>query len=350
MRNRNFLTIAALLAVGLLAACSTESPTAPQQTPLPRPGSTGPSAAWNITVTASPRELPRNGGDPATITIRVQRASDGAVPPNGTTIVVGTSLGALGSASGESSAVASLINGLASLLLFAGDLTGQAVVSAQLEASVGQTTVTIKDPEILFISNIVPTSGSSSGGTVVVIKGTGFSAPLKVDFGGILASNLKVSADGKEVTATTRPVPIPEEFFGTEGCDSDGDGTLDGRRFVAERVTVRVELQSGGSAGTVTLPEGFTYVPADRSCKPTTPRPNFPSANFTFTTNGLTVLFQNQSSPAGVTFTWIFGDGSAESTEKDPVHTYAVAGSYDVTLRAVNSAGSSTVTKTVTVP
>jgi PKD repeat protein len=47
-------------------------------------------------------------------------------------------------------------------------------------------------------------------------------------------------------------------------------------------------------------------------------------------------------------YAWDFGDGS-KSTEANPTHTFATPGTYTVTLRASNSAGSDTRTVTVTV-
>ncbi|MBK6902277.1 MAG: PKD domain-containing protein [Saprospirales bacterium] len=54
----------------------------------------------------------------------------------------------------------------------------------------------------------------------------------------------------------------------------------------------------------------------------------------------------------GVTFTnasanyskvsWDFGDGSALSSEEDPIHSYAALGSYTVTLTATSTDGKST--------
>jgi PKD repeat protein len=41
----------------------------------------------------------------------------------------------------------------------------------------------------------------------------------------------------------------------------------------------------------------------------------------------------------GATFTWNFGDGSPPSQERNPEHTYAKAGDYLATVRAVNKIG-----------
>jgi len=46
---------------------------------------------------------------------------------------------------------------------------------------------------------------------------------------------------------------------------------------------------------------------------------------------------------------WDFGDSSAKSTEKNPRHTYSTAGTYDVTLTAINGSNTNTATTTITI-
>ncbi|MDK1287842.1 S8 family serine peptidase [Pseudoalteromonas umbrosa] len=72
-----------------------------------------------------------------------------------------------------------------------------------------------------------------------------------------------------------------------------------------------------------------------------------PVANFSFSTNGLTATFTNAST-AG-TYNWTFGDGNG-SSQSAPTHTYAQAGTYNVTLKVTNSAGDfDSIVKQVTV-
>ncbi|MFL6236251.1 MAG: PKD domain-containing protein [Thermoanaerobaculia bacterium] len=73
-----------------------------------------------------------------------------------------------------------------------------------------------------------------------------------------------------------------------------------------------------------------------------------PQAAFSFQANGLNVVFVDQSTGNPTNWSWDFGDG-ATSTQQNPSHTYAKAGSYTVTLTASNTAGSSRATKLVTV-
>jgi len=80
--------------------------------------------------------------------------------------------------------------------------------------------------------------------------------------------------------------------------------------------------------------------------------PRAPSAAFSFVDNALTVEFTNESTDANddiVGYEWNFGDG-AMSTDTNPTHTYAMNGSYDVSLTTTDSEGlSDTVMQNVTV-
>jgi serine protease len=76
-----------------------------------------------------------------------------------------------------------------------------------------------------------------------------------------------------------------------------------------------------------------------------------PTANFTFTTSGLTASFTDTSTDSGGTITshsWNFGDG-ATSTATSPSHTYASAGTYSVTETVTDSASGKSSSKTASV-
>ncbi|HMQ88636.1 MAG TPA: PKD domain-containing protein [Flavilitoribacter sp.] len=70
-----------------------------------------------------------------------------------------------------------------------------------------------------------------------------------------------------------------------------------------------------------------------------------PLPDFQWSSAGLTVSFENQSSNA-TAFSWIFGDGQ-NSFDSNPVHTYAQPGIYDVTLNAQNPGCGVSVTHSV---
>ncbi|MEL6639642.1 MAG: PKD domain-containing protein, partial [Bacteroidota bacterium] len=72
-----------------------------------------------------------------------------------------------------------------------------------------------------------------------------------------------------------------------------------------------------------------------------------PSPAFNTDISGGTVDFINNSSNA-TTYSWDFGDGNG-STDVNPTHTYAMDGTYTVTLTATNNCGPVTTTETVTI-
>jgi PKD repeat protein len=75
-----------------------------------------------------------------------------------------------------------------------------------------------------------------------------------------------------------------------------------------------------------------------------------PTASFQETVgDSLTVLFTDTSTGNPSAREWRFGDGTV-SNDRDPVHTYAQAGTYVVTLRVSNPDGEDTASKTITVP
>ena len=96
--------------------------------------------------------------------------------------------------------------------------------------------------------------------------------------------------------------------------------------------TFNVTLTLSGSGGPVSITKQITISPK-------------PTANFTFVVNGNTVSFTNTSINAD-TYSWNFGNGFT-SVEKDPEFTYPTSGTYNVTLTATNSCGTSTKTLAV---
>ncbi|RKD90908.1 PKD domain-containing protein [Mangrovibacterium diazotrophicum] len=72
-----------------------------------------------------------------------------------------------------------------------------------------------------------------------------------------------------------------------------------------------------------------------------------PVAGFTFVKEYMMITFTNTTTYAD-SYSWDFGDGET-STDENPVHTYAAAGDYTVTLNVTGAAGSnpSSVSKTV---
>ncbi len=85
-------------------------------------------------------------------------------------------------------------------------------------------------------------------------------------------------------------------------------------------------------------------VTIDVSEKPVPPVASF-SSNITSGNAPLNVLFTDTSTGTPTSWNWNFGDGTTNSIQKNPAHTYLRAGSYTVTLTVNNAAGSNTVRK-----
>lgn len=82
-----------------------------------------------------------------------------------------------------------------------------------------------------------------------------------------------------------------------------------------------------------------------------------PTANFAFTPTGpvmgTAVQFTDSSTNTPTSWSWNFGDPASGTSNtsalRNPTHTFAAAGSYQVSLQATNGSGSNTVVKAVTV-
>jgi PKD repeat protein len=151
-----------------------------------------------------------------------------------------------------------------------------------------------------------------------------------------------------------QPLPGATANFTTEiGRLSSGGGflTTDASGQVSDRLTVNesdidalpattsdftVGVEVGGSGNVVT--KNFTI----RLESPIL------EADFTFNATTLTVQFTDLTNGDPTSFRWTFGDGSV-STEQNPRHSYAAAGSYSVTLKVTRGRSESQITKTVTI-
>lgn len=63
-----------------------------------------------------------------------------------------------------------------------------------------------------------------------------------------------------------------------------------------------------------------------------------PFSTYTFDDSANPLVVFTNTSSNGVTYLWDFGDGNS-STDEDPTHTYATAGTYEVWLYAMNACG-----------
>ncbi|MDP9121182.1 MAG: IPT/TIG domain-containing protein [Acidobacteriota bacterium] len=198
------------------------------------------------------------------------------------------------------------------------------------------------------ISSLTPSSGPAAGGTTVTINGS-FDVPagqsrMRVQIGQQTVG--VVSASPSQLVVVTPP------FTGTFSTVPCFVGTTAGTMNVSTSVDVTVtDVVTTCNDKAV---QAFTYIPADTSCRvpPPPPPPPVvkPVASFTFTKSGLSVLVTDTSTNNPTSWAWDFGDGGMSNQQSPPAHTYAVAGTYQISLTVSNSAGSSTTRQFVTVP
>jgi len=117
--------------------------------------------------------------------------------------------------------------------------------------------------------------------------------------------------------------------------------------------TLPTPAPAGGATATPTPTPTPTPSPSATASPTPTPTPvcTIPSAGFTYSTspsNGkapLTIsVVDTTTSPACAitSWFWTWGDGTTSTAQNPGSHTYVVAGTYDVTLKVTNSAGSNT--------
>jgi YVTN family beta-propeller protein len=122
--------------------------------------------------------------------------------------------------------------------------------------------------------------------------------------------------------------------------DGSGNSTLQSPTHtytVPGTYTVMLTIGNGVGLATLAMTGYITALPQP------------PVADFTGDPAGgvvpLTVRFRDASAGTVAGWQWDFGDGSANATERDPEHVYAVPGTYTITLTASNSGGQSTLSR-----
>ena len=213
-----FAIAALALSAGLYGCTGKESPTAPNTGGggVPPSGGVGPGN-WNITVVATPSTVAlvptATIPSTSTITITVRNAQTGAPPPNGTTVRVTATGGTLsGAPTCDGNALCPTLQGGQTTLLFTGTIAGTAVVTAQLESSVGRATIEVTGSEVVgpfVLDHAEPNSGDPSGGIRVSLFGTGFEAPISVLFGASNAQVVSVSPNRAVVIVPPLTTPLP---------------------------------------------------------------------------------------------------------------------------------------------
>ncbi len=129
--------------------------------------------------------------------------------------------------------------------------------------------------------------------------------------------------------------------FGDVSFGTNNATIADPVHYYSKAGIYNVTLTAINSNGTSTLKK----VSMITVVTPTIPVAGF-TANRTSGTAPLGIQFTDQSTGYASGWEWNFGDGTVNSTEQSPVHTYASPGTYNVMLTAINDNGTNTMQKT----
>lgn len=242
-------------------------------------------ASTTITLSVNPLSIPPDGS----ATVQAIMRHDGAPVRSGTEVQFQTTLGQ--------------IDALAST-----DGNGVAQVTLRAAGRVGMATVTAS-------------SGANTSNQVMVAFAV---STLEASFNPV-KDGLTVAFDN---TSTGNPTGHAWDF---------GDGNQS-----SEKDPVHTYSAPDDYLVRLTISDATSQVSTSRVVEVR----NEPIADFTFSAQGLRVLFADRSSGDPTSWAWDFGDGMT-SEEQNPSHTYSGSGSYRVVLTATNAEGSDTVTRFV---
>jgi len=326
MRRRPLvpLLLAALVAAGAGAGCSVEEP---------RLAVTGPSEyALSIALAAAPDQLPRDGASQSVITVTVRNESGRPVP--GQPLSITSNVGRV-----SQSEIVTGDDGRATFAFVAPTSSA----SAGLNNAVLQVTPIGSTSRTAFSRTLTIPLVSSAGVTSATVPTASFTSSPS-------APSLRETVTFDASASTDEGVRCLDQC--TYAWDFGGEATTSGRiatyQFRSARVyavTLTV-TDSAGAAGTttqnVTVSEG-TAPTATIGFSPSSPA-IFEAVNFTAEASR-----PGQAGRTIISHVWQFGDGTNASGLRAS-KTYAVTGTYTVTLTVTDSAGlQGTTTQAVTV-
>jgi PKD repeat protein len=358
-------------------ACNSTNPVEP----APPAGSGGGSATVVVTLTSDQSQLPAGSTQGANLTVTARTAA-GAPAANGTTVAVSTNLGNFGvDGTGKPIQLVqrTLAGGSASVVFFAGADMGTANIVAQVGTSSGKLNLPIVSPSAPPVANF--TFAVSNLSVLFTDTSTGNPTAWDWDFGdgttktrqnpahtyaaaGTYTVSLTITAPGGQsnkrqfVTVAAGDPLIADFGYAVNGLTvlfadaSSGTPTSWAWTFGDGKTsTLRNPSHTYARAGTYTVT--LSVVNAFGATDSTSQFVSLtlgtaPVADFQAQTNGLQALFTDMSTGNPTAWTWDFGDGGS-SSQQNPQHVYAQAGTFNVTLTASNSAGSSSKSKFVTV-
>jgi PKD repeat protein len=135
--------------------------------------------------------------------------------------------------------------------------------------------------------------------------------------------------DGTEVSLTT-----------SLGSFAQGGETLRTIKQLLNKGTVQVPLYAGPDTGTASVLAQVGTTVGGTSVS-VAAAPAAVIADFTYSSDNLSVTFTDASSGNPTSWEWDFGD-NGKSTEKNPTHRYDFAGTYTVSLKVQGAGGTNT--------
>ena len=280
----------------------------------------------NVTVTTAGGPSVTSAADQFTYvappTVTGISPTSGSTAGGATVVITGTNLsGATAVVFGATAATGFTVN--SSTQITATAPAGAAGTVDVRVTTVGGTSATSAADHFTFVagptvSGISPTSGPTSGGTTVVITGTGFTGATAVSFGGTAATGFTFDS-ATQITATAPA----------------GTGTVD----------VRVTTPSGTSA--TSAADQFTYVPP--------PVANAVSATVAYGSSSNSITLNITGTATSVAIATAASHGTASASGVSITYTPAAGygGPDSFTYTATNASGTSapaTVTITVSAP
>lgn len=302
----SFLCLYLVLAVAGLAACDKASPVAPAGTVL--------------SITANPTQISANG----TSQIRVVALRANGTPVNpGTQIRMSSNLGTIDPLVevGEGGVALGTLRGDGRIGTAEVTATVGAETAATVQVQVGQAAATVS---VQATPSSIPDTGGSATLLALVRDASGQPLPgATVNFTtqvGTLASGGGFRTTNANGEATDRLTVSETE--------------INALPLGVNEFMVGVEVGGETAAVTNTFTMRLEIVPLQ--------------AIFARSISGLTVSFTDLSLGEPTQWVWSFGDNTT-SREQNPVHTYAAADTYSVTLQVIRGRNSDEETEQVTV-
>lgn len=193
-----------------------------------------------------------------------------------------------------------------------------------VNGTTGLVVLAANESTLRYWHNVLPLSSTPKPTATFTVDKTSGVAPLTVKF-------------------TDSSSGAPTSWSWNFGDSTPANTTQNPTHVFSTPGTYNVTLTATNAAGSSTSAATTITVTA---------APVAPVANFAVSANptaGQPVTFTDTSTNTPTGWTWNFGDGTGTVATQNAVHTFAAAGTYNVTLTASNTGGTNAVTKAVQV-